>query len=125
MDSAQVGVFKETDQVCFGSLLKSQNSSRLEAKVRLEVLSDLTDKTLEGCLADQEIGRLLVLSDLAKGDGTWAVSVRLLDSSRSWGRLASGLVVRKEVERISIVRGGIMATTRFAKYEMMRNSEGY
>jgi len=30
------------------------------AKANLEVLGDLTDKTLEGQLADQEFGRLLV-----------------------------------------------------------------
>lgn len=96
MDGTQVGILKESHQVCLGSFLKGQDSGRLESKIRLEVLSHFTDKTLERGLADQEIGGLLILSDLTKCDGTWAISVRLLDSSGSWGRLAGSLeVVRK------------------------------
>ena len=36
----------------------------------LEVLSDLTNETLEGELADEELGRLLVATDLTESDGT-------------------------------------------------------
>ena len=68
MDGTQVGVLKETDQVCLGGLLQGQDSRRLEAEVRLEVLCDLTDETLEGCLADEQVGRLLVLPDLTESD---------------------------------------------------------
>jgi hypothetical protein len=42
----------------------------LEAQVRLEVLGDFTDQALEGQLADQELGRLLVATDLTESDGT-------------------------------------------------------
>jgi hypothetical protein len=99
MNGTQVGVFKESHKVCFGSLLKGQDSSRLESEIRLEVLCHFTDKTLERGLADQEIGRLLILSDLTKSNGTWAVSVRLLDASRGWGRLSSSLVVAISTNR--------------------------
>ena len=49
----------------------------------LEVLSDLTDETLEGELADEQLGRLLVATDLAESDGTGAEAMRLLDSTGS------------------------------------------
>jgi hypothetical protein len=47
----------------------------------LEVLSDFTDKPLEGKLSDKELSGLLVAPDLTKSDGTRTESVRLLDSS--------------------------------------------
>ena len=91
VDGGQVGIFKERDEVGFGGLLKSTDSRGLEAKVGLEVLGDLTDKTLEGELADQELSRLLIATDLTKSDGTRAVTVRLLDTSGCGGGLASSL----------------------------------
>lgn len=59
------------------------------SKVRLEVLCDLTTQTLEGDLSDEKLGRLLVATDFTKGDGSWLVSVGLLDTSGRWGRFAS------------------------------------
>lgn len=91
VDSTQVGVFKETDQVGFGSLLKSKDGRSLESKITLEVLGDLTNKTLEGQLADQQISRLLVPTDLTKSDSSWAVSVRFLDTSSCRSRFTSCL----------------------------------
>ena len=63
----------------------------MEAKVTLEVLSNLTNKTLEGKLADKEVGRLLVPTDLTKRDSSWAVPVGLLHASGGRGGLASCL----------------------------------
>jgi hypothetical protein len=42
-------------------------------------------------LANEELSRLLVTTNLTKGDGTGTVTVRLLDTSGSGGRLASSL----------------------------------
>lgn len=70
MDGAQVGVLKERDEVSLDGLLESTDGGRLEAKVRLEVLSDFTDQALEGQLADQQLGGLLVTTDLTESDGT-------------------------------------------------------
>ncbi len=70
MDGAQVGVLKERDEVSLDGLLKSTDGRRLEAKVRLEVLSDFTDQALEGQLADQELRRLLVATDFTESYGT-------------------------------------------------------
>jgi hypothetical protein len=80
VDGTQVGVLEERDEVCLDGLLESTDGGGLEAEVRLEVLGNLTDKTLEGQLADEELSRLLVATDLTESDGTGLVAVRLL-----WG----------------------------------------
>ena len=91
VDGAQVGVLEEGDEVGLDGLLESTDGGRLEAEIRLEVLGDLTDKTLEGQLADEELSRLLVATDLTESDGTRLVAVRLLDTTGRWCGLASGL----------------------------------
>ena len=55
VDGTQVGVLEQGDEVSLDGLLKSTNGRRLEAEIRLEVLSNLTDQTLEGQLADQKL----------------------------------------------------------------------
>jgi hypothetical protein len=91
VDGTQVGVLEERDEVGLNGLLESADSGRLEAEVRLEVLGDLTDEALEGELADEELGRLLVATDLTESDGTRLIPVRLLDTTGRRGGLASGL----------------------------------
>ena len=70
MDGAQVGVLEEGDEVCLNGLLERADGGALEAEVALEVLGDLTDETLEGELANEELGRLLVATDLTESDGS-------------------------------------------------------
>eukprot|EP00985_Skeletonema_marinoi_P032919 scaffold39981_cov219-Skeletonema_marinoi.AAC.2 len=72
VDSTQVGVLEKTNEVSLGGLLKGKNGRSLEAKVTLEILGDLTDKTLEGELADEQVGGLLVTTDLTESDGSGA-----------------------------------------------------
>jgi histone H3 len=91
VDGTQVGVLEESNQVGLCSLLQSQDSSRLETEIGLEILGDLANETLEGSLADQEIGRLLVLADLSKSHGSGTVTVGLLDSSGGGGGLTGSL----------------------------------
>jgi len=91
VDGAQVGVLEETDQVSLGGLLQSHDGGRLESEIGLEVLGDFTDQSLEGQLADQQLGRLLVSTDLTKSDGTGTVAVRLLHATGSGGGLAGSL----------------------------------
>ena len=91
VDGAQVGVFEETDQVSLGSFLESHDGRGLEAEIGLEVLGDLTDETLEGELADEKLGGLLVTTDLTKSHGTGAVTMGLLDSAGGRGGLPGGL----------------------------------
>jgi len=71
--------------------LEGTDGGRLEAEVGLEVLGNLTNQTLEGELSDEELGRLLVTTDLTESDGTRLISVGLLDTSGRRGRLAGGL----------------------------------
>ena len=66
VNGAQVGVLKEPNKIRLCRLLKSQHGGALESQVGLEILSDFTHKPLEGQLSDQELGRLLILSDLPK-----------------------------------------------------------
>lgn len=91
VDGAQVGVLEEGDEVGLNGLLERTDGGALEAEVGLEVLGDLTNQTLEGELADEELGRLLVATDLTESDGTRLVAVRLLDTTGRRGGLASGL----------------------------------
>jgi hypothetical protein len=105
-------LLEEGDEVGLGRLLESHDGRGLEAEVRLEVLSDLTDETLEAegggsrqdaittkgrlrCdareLADEELSRLLVTPDLTKSDRSRSVPVRLLDTTSGGGRLPRGL----------------------------------
>ena len=91
VDGAEVGVLEKADKVGLRRLLECDDSRRLESEVGLEVLGDFTHQTLERELADEELGRLLVASDLSESDGTWAVSVRLLHTTGGWGGLARSL----------------------------------
>jgi hypothetical protein len=49
VDSTQVGILKESDEVCLSSLLEGEYSGRLKTEIGFEILCDLTDKTLERC----------------------------------------------------------------------------
>lgn len=109
VNGAQVGVLEEGDEVGLDGLLKGADGRGLEAEVALEVLSNLTNlssvsiipadvgvminayQALEGELADQELGGLLVATDLTKSDGTRLITVRLLDASGGGGALAGSL----------------------------------
>ena len=106
LDGSQVGVFEQGDEVSLRGFLKGHNSRRLESQVGLEVLGDFSDQSLEGQLSDQELGRLLVLSDFSEGDGTGPVSVGLLDTSS--GRLSglSGSLGGELLSR-SLTTGGL------------------
>lgn len=70
VDGTEIGVFKQGDEVGFNGLLESTDGRRLEAEIRLEVLSNFTDKTLEGQLADEELSGFLITTDLTEGDSS-------------------------------------------------------
>ncbi|KAL7508612.1 hypothetical protein ACHAXN_009504 [Cyclotella atomus] len=91
VDGAQVRVFEKSNKVGFGSLLEGEDGRSLESQVTLEVLGDLPHETLEGELADEQVGGLLVPTDLAKGHGSGTVPVGLLHASGGGGGLAGSL----------------------------------
>ena len=53
--------------------LQSADGGRLEPEISFEVLGDLPHETLEGQLSDEELGGLLVPSDLPKRHSSWPV----------------------------------------------------
>jgi hypothetical protein len=91
VDGAQVGVLEESDEVGLAGLLQGHDGRALEAQVGLEVLGDFTDQALEGQLADEELGALLVATDLTQSHGSGSVTVRLLDSAGGGCALAGSL----------------------------------
>jgi histone H3/H4 len=91
VDRAQVRVLEQTHQVGLASLLQGHHGAALETKVGLEVLGDLTHQALEGQLADQKLGALLVATDLTQGHGAGAIAMGLLHAAGGGRALASGL----------------------------------
>ena len=113
MDGAQVGIFEKTNEVSLRSFLQSHDGRGLEAEISLEILSDLTDQTLERQLADEELGALLVTTDLTQSHGTGPVPVRLLHSSSGGCRLACCLGGELLAGSLSSGRftGGLLGTS--------------
>ena len=73
VDGAQVSVLEETNEVSLSSFLEAAHSRALESEIGLEVLSDLTNKPLERKLADEELGALLIPTDLTESNGARSV----------------------------------------------------
>jgi hypothetical protein len=115
MDGAQVGILKEANKVSLSGLLEGKDGRSLEAEIRLEVLGNLTDKTLEWELADQQVGRLLVPTNLTKSDGSRPVPVGLLDTSGGRGGLAGSLGGKLLTRGLSSggLTGGLLGTSHF------------
>ncbi len=87
VDGAEVGVLEESDHVSLGGLLESEDGGRLESEVGLVVIGDLSHESLEGELSDEELGGLLVSSDVSESDGSGSESVGSLDSTGVGGAL--------------------------------------
>ena len=122
VDGAQVGIFEKTDQVSLASLLESHDGGALESEIGLEVLGDLTDETLEGELADQQLGALLVTTDLTKSDCAWPVTMGLLNTSGGWGTLTSGLGCQLLSWGLASSRftSGLLCTCHFPDSEILQ-----
>ena len=90
MDSAQVGVLEETNQVCFSCFLDSKQSLGLESDVRVNGFTDGSHESLEWSFLDEHVGGLLVSLDLSEGDCSWSESL-LLHASLSRSGLLLGL----------------------------------
>ena len=85
VDRTEICVLEKTNQVGFACFLQGHHSGALEAELSLEILGDLTDETLEGQLADEKFGALLVAADFSEGNCAGPVAMRFLypSSSRS------------------------------------------
>ena len=91
VNGTQVSILEKTNEVRLSGLLKSENGRSLETKVAFEILSDFSNETLKRELADEQVGRLLIPTDFAEGDGSRSVTVGFLDASGGGGRLAGSL----------------------------------
>jgi hypothetical protein len=91
VDSAQVGILKETDQVSLASFLQSQYRGTLESEISLEVLCNFTYETLEWQFPDEKFCALLVTSDFTESNSSGPVPVGFLHTAGGWGTLTSGL----------------------------------
>ena len=72
-------------------LLQSHHSCWLKTKILPEFLGNLTHKTTKGSLLEEQVGWLLVPTDLTKGNGSWTITMGLLDTSGGRDSLTSGL----------------------------------
>jgi hypothetical protein len=66
VNGAQVCILKHANKVSLWSLLERKHCHALETQVVIEILSNLSCQTLEWCLANQKVSRLLVFLDLLK-----------------------------------------------------------
>ena len=109
VDGSEVGVFEESNEVGLSGFLEGEDGGALETEVVLELGGDFTDESLEGELADKELGGLLETSDLTESDGTWSEAVGLLDTTSGGGLLGSSLVgnVLSWVLGSSVLAGGL------------------
>jgi hypothetical protein len=83
--------FEQRDKVGLNSLLECTDGGGLESEIGLEVLRNLSDETLEGKLANQELGGFLITTDFSESDCTGTITMRLLDTSRGGCGLSCGL----------------------------------
>jgi len=74
VDSTQLSVLKEPDEVRLGRLLQRENIGRLKAWRVCILLRDLAHKSLKGELANQQLPRTLKLASVAQGDRTRPVA---------------------------------------------------
>jgi hypothetical protein len=77
--------------VGFSSLLEGENGRSLETDVALKVLGNLADNAMKRKPADEEIGQLLIATNLTKSNSARTVAMRLLDTTGGGGGLAGGL----------------------------------
>jgi len=93
VDSTEVGIFKESGEITLSSLLKSEQSLRLEAELTIDSVANGSHEPLEGCLGQQQICGLLVALDLSESDCTGSPAHLLLHAALGRCGLFDGLVL--------------------------------
>ena len=73
MDSTEVGVLEEPNNVSLHPLLESREGSNLDAKGGGVLLHKTPGKTLEGQLLDQQLSGPLISPDLLQSHRPWSV----------------------------------------------------
>ena len=98
---------------CLARLLQSHHGRALEAQISLEVLCNHTHQALERQLADQQLGRLLVATDLTKFHSSRPVTMWLHSVGR-WSTLARSLRRQLLPRRLSTGRLASFVRTSFS-----------
>merc|ERR1719433_1372284 len=113
MDGAQVGIFKKSNQISLGCFLESHDSAGLKPQVGLEILSNFTNKSLEGQLANQKLSRLLVTTNFAKSNSTRTITMWFLDSTSSRSRFPGSFGSQLFARSLSSggFTGGLLSTS--------------
>ena len=107
------------------SLLKSEHGGALEAEVGFEVLRDFADEALEGELADEQLGGLLVAADLAERDGAGALAAGLLHAAGGGRGLARRLGGELLAGRLATggLASGLLGTGHFEERDLEEEDE--
>ena len=113
VDRAKVGVAKQTNKVRLSGFLDGKHGSALEAQLFFAARRDLAHQTLERRLAQQQVGALLVATDLAQRDSSGAESPRLLHSAGPAGLLGGLLRGDTFLGRLN---SGLLGARRFSFY---------
>jgi hypothetical protein len=79
-DGTQVGVHKETKQVCTNDFLEGHDSLDLETKISLEVHHNFSDIWLERKLVDEELSGLLIMMGITGRNINRVITVGLIDT---------------------------------------------
>ena len=77
VNGTQISIFEETNQVCLARFLKCSDSGALKSEISLKILSYFANKTLERSLADEQLGALLIATNLAQRNRAWSETVCL------------------------------------------------
>ena len=125
MDGAEVGVLEEADHVSLRGLLEGKDGRGLETELVSVLRSDLTDESLEGELADEELGGLLETTDLTESDGARSEAVGLLDAvGGGLGLLGGSLVsdVLTGVLGAGVLAGGLLGAGHCFLFKIIKFS---
>ena len=69
----------------------TQHKTTTAFRTYLEILSNLTNKSLEWKFPDEKLSWFLILTDLTKRNGSWPVAMRFLHSAGGWSALTCRL----------------------------------
>nr|KYP67825.1 hypothetical protein KK1_024178 [Cajanus cajan] len=105
VNSAEVSVFEESNEVSLSGFLKRRNGAALEPQIRFEILCDFANETLKRKLSDEKLGALLVLPDLPESHRSRPEPVGLLHSAGGRSRFPGGL--RGQLLPGSLAAGGL------------------
>ena len=80
MNSTEVGVFEQSNDVGFCRLLQCAQSRSLDSARAVEIFQDFSDKSNERLLSNQQLRALLVASNFYQGHLAWPIPGKFCSS---------------------------------------------